>query len=89
MGPVREMLMSDQPILEYFVRSTAHKSAPTFAHTDYGVYNLTLVLLPFVNALEIIDTGVVEVLSGEDDAIHISRVGISNRMSVGIPATVA
>lgn len=25
-GPVREMLMSDQPIREYLVRSTAHRS---------------------------------------------------------------
>lgn len=81
--------MSDQPILEYFVRSTAHESAPIHEHIDYGIYNLTLVLLPFVNALEIIDTGIVEVLSRENDAIHVSRVGVSNRMSAGVPATVA
>lgn len=50
---------------------------------------LTLVLLPLINTLEIVDTSVVEVLAREDDAVDIARVSICDGVGVGVPSTVA
>lgn len=44
-----------------------------------------LVLLPLVDALEIVDSCVVVVLARVDDGVHVSGVGIRDRVSVGVP----
>lgn len=48
---------------------------------------LTLVVVPVVNALEIKDTSVVVVLSGEDNGVQIARVCVRDRVAVGVPST--
>lgn len=50
---------------------------------------LTFILLPLVHIREIIDTGVVEVLTGENDAVDVTGVSIRDRVSVGVPTTIA
>lgn len=42
---------------------------------------LTLVVLPLVHVLKVIDTGIVVVLPGEDDGVQIFRVGIRDRVT--------
>lgn len=75
MGPERLMLMSDQPILEFLVRSTAKPSVP---RQKFGGTSLTLVVLPLLNILKVKDTGIVVVLAGKDDVVEISRVSVGN-----------
>lgn len=48
-----------------------------------------LVLLPLVNALEVIDSCVVVVLAREDDTVHITGVVVGDGVRVGIPTAVA
>ncbi|KUI63669.1 hypothetical protein VM1G_12024 [Cytospora mali] len=48
-----------------------------------------LVLLPLVDALEVVDTRVVVVLAGVDDGIHVSGVGVRDGVAVGVPAAEA
>lgn len=48
-----------------------------------------LVLLPLINALEVVDSGVVVVLTREDDAVHIAGVIVGNGVSVGVPTAEA
>lgn len=59
------------------------------ARRPFSGLGLTLVLLPLVDIREIIDTGIVEVLAGENDAVDVTGVSIRNRVSVGVPTTVA
>ena len=48
-----------------------------------------LVLLPLVDALEVVDSCVVVVLAREDDAVHIAGVIVGDGVSVGIPTAEA
>lgn len=84
MGPVRLILMSDQPILELVVRSTTTVSLcrPLQLRGFSGSRSkLTLVVLPFVHVLKVINTSIVVVLTREDNSIQVARVGISNRVA--------
>lgn len=48
-----------------------------------------LVLLPLVDALEVVDTCVVVVLAGVDDAVYVAGVGIRDGVGVGVPTAIA
>jgi hypothetical protein len=80
MGPDRLMLMSDQPILELFVRSTVGVSALIIQ--SYSAVYLTLVVLPGLHIFEVVDPGIVVVLAWEYNCIHVSGMCISNRMTL-------
>lgn len=70
--------MSDQPIRELLVRSTARVSTSKYNEMRGEKQNLTFVVLPLVNILKVVDTGVVVVLAREDNIVQVLRVGIGN-----------
>lgn len=78
MGPVMLRETSDQPILELFVRSTGRCQHATPQRRDT---DLTFVLVPVRNIGEIIDSGVVKVLTREEDIIEVAGMGVGNRMA--------
>ncbi len=83
-GPDRLMLISDQPILELLVRSTAPQS--DYQVGDAGISGtLTRVVLPFLDILKVVQPGVVVVLAFEDGLIDTVGVDVSNGMAVGVP----
>jgi hypothetical protein len=69
------MLISDQPILEFLVRSTTKHQ---YHDGGVGVTSLALVVLPLLDILKIKDTGIVVVLAREYDVVEISRVSVGD-----------
>lgn len=82
MGPVMLRATSDHPILELLVRSTGGgKLRLAGWKTGYQDINLTFVLVPVSDVMEIIHSGIVVVLSRKHDSIQISGMSISDRVS--------
>jgi hypothetical protein len=50
---------------------------------------IKLVVLPLGNILEIVNSGIIEILTGEDDVIQVTRMSVRNRMLVDIPSAEA
>lgn len=45
---------------------------------------LTLVVFPLLDILKVKDTGIVVVLTGEDDVVEISRVSVGNGVACSV-----
>lgn len=80
-APERLMLISDQPILEFLVRSTRRMFSITSAKFSGG---LTFVVLPLLHIFKVIDASVVVILAREYNGVHIGGVGIGNRVAYGM-----
>lgn len=72
------MLISDQPILEFLVRSTEFMFSITSARLLGG---RTLVILPFLHIFKVIDASIVVILAGENDGVHVCWVCIGDRVA--------
>lgn len=70
--------MSDQPIRELLVRSTVSVSGNL---KENVLDRLTLVVLPLVDILKVVDSRIVVVLAGEHDVINVARVRVRDRMA--------
>lgn len=80
MGPERLSATSDQPMRELLVRSTALVSSG--AVTGHGF--LTLVVLPPLDVLKIVDSSIIIVLAGEDDVVDVAGVRIGDWMTCNV-----
>lgn len=81
------MLISDQPILECFVRSTGSSVSQNTCDTSF--VKLTLVVLPVTNILKVVYTSIVVVLTGENDVVEVAGMGIGDCVTVCVPSSEA
>lgn len=51
--------------------------------------SIKLILLPVCNILEIVHSCIVEILTGKDNIVEVSRMDISNWMLIDVPSTKA